>query len=111
MEPKPKRNLSTRVLSIGILASLALAGCTTTAPLSYAPPPNLTVERGQGSVAVGQVTDDREKKSTELGVVRGGYGNVLKRIYSDRPVADEVREALQNGLKARAARRDPRRPA
>jgi hypothetical protein len=79
----------------------ALSGCTTTAGLTYEPSGYTDPAEAMPVVLVGEFDDEREKKPTELGVVRGGYGNVVKRLVSERPVSELVQEAFADGLAAR----------
>jgi hypothetical protein len=50
---------------------------------------------------VGAFTDDRGTDANWLGAIRGGYGNPLKKLYTDRPVSEVVEQAFSDALKAR----------
>jgi len=50
---------------------------------------------------MGSVADQRKTGSHYLGAVRGGYGNPLKTLETEAPVADVVKAAFQAGLKSR----------
>jgi hypothetical protein len=84
------------------IASLLSACSTTSVGLRYAtstPPP--LASPSVPSVAVGAFVDQRGESSTWLGAIRGGYGNVIKKLESERPVAELVRTAFAEGLRAR----------
>lgn len=49
------------------------------------------------SVKDSRSTDD----NTKYGTVRGGFGNPLKHLYSDIPIADNIKEMLEDALKYR----------
>jgi hypothetical protein len=95
--PGGKARRRVRVGSAEALAALVLAAgaCSSKVALRYP-----AAEQGAGPqlVTVQRLADAREKGSNELGVVRGGYGNVLKRIYTQRPVADLATRALEQAL-------------
>jgi uncharacterized lipoprotein YajG len=50
---------------------------------------------------MGEVTDQRDDRSNEIGVIRGGFGNPLKTVYSDQPVPQTVAAAFTAALQAR----------
>lgn len=79
---------------------LALA-CSSTGGLGYAPTETIARSSTGAIVAIGDFSDERSKGPSDLGVVRGGYGNVLKRLYSEQPVAELVARAFSDGLAAR----------
>lgn len=76
-------------------------GCSNTVALRYAPTRDLPPSDSPPLVIVRGFEDRRSKGASELGVVRGGYGNILKRIYTERPVADHVTEAFRDALASR----------
>jgi hypothetical protein len=98
-----------------VLFPLGVMGCSNVGGLAYQPSPtaensqSVEGERVQGPAAlsVGTIDDRRGKGPNELGVVRGGYGNVLKRLTTDEPVADLVRLALEAALQGRGLLADP----
>lgn len=49
------------------------------------------------SVKDSRSTDD----NTRYGTVKGGFGNPLKHLYSDIPIADNIKEMLEDALKYR----------
>jgi hypothetical protein len=86
---------------LALAALLAASGCASSVDLAYGPPP-AALQGGQPvPVALGSFADARQNPPRRLGVVRGGYGNVLKRVNTKRPVAELVREAFGAGLRAR----------
>ena len=85
-------------------ASVLLFGAcsTTSVPLTYAPGADAPKAAAAGArVAAVTFTDHRDEPPTYLGAIRGGFGNPLKTLESDRPVADVVQAAFVDGLKAR----------
>ena len=56
---------------------------------------------GEASVTVGSFTDDRGTDSNWLGAIRGGYGNPLKRLRTDKPTNEMVEVAFADALRAR----------
>lgn len=52
-------------------------------------------------VAVGRFTDDRGKPANYLGAIRGGFGNPLKNLETERPVSELVTGAFGDALRAR----------
>jgi len=56
---------------------------------------------------VGTFVDARGEPANWLGAIRGGFGNPLKNLESDRPVADIVGAAFADGLRARGVTVDP----
>jgi len=91
---------------IRLLAILFLTGCSNTLPLHY-------VATGQPSAAPATVSaldvvDQRgEPGPTWYGAIRGGYGNPLKTLHSDKPMNVTVRDAFEAALSARGIRLDP----
>lgn len=58
-------------------------------------------------VTVGRFIDDRGVGSTYLGSIRGGFGNPLKTLEADRPVAEVVAAAFADGMRERKFRVGP----
>ena len=85
-----------RALALTVCVA-AIVGCSTTrVDLAYRGSDTPSRRSGVGPVvALGKVQDQREKGPLELGVVRGGYGNVLKRIVAVKPVAEMTEEAMR----------------
>jgi len=85
-------------VGIALWVASALGGCSSKVDLRYAISEPVRTSIGPGLVSVQRLADARSKGSNELGVVRGGYGNVLKRVYTDRSVAELVTNALEQAL-------------
>jgi len=91
---------------------IAMAGCSTTAvPLKYAPPATVAAPTALGSpVVVGSFEDSRNEPDQRwIGAIRGGFGNSVRTLQADMPVADLVRNAFVDGLKARGVPSDGQR--
>jgi Short C-terminal domain len=90
---------------IAVLASTFLAGCSThLESVKYSPSSSSTSIVGPeitGPVGVGNFADNRGTDPRWLGAIRGGYGNVLKRIETDKPGSDVVHDAFVAALGAR----------
>lgn len=83
------------------VALVVLTGCVTdTVTLGYKSAGAAAASPGT-PVSVGSFIDQRGETAKWIGAVRGGYGNPLKKLETDRPVADLVKEAFADGLKAR----------
>jgi uncharacterized lipoprotein YajG len=59
---------------------------------------------------VGSFTDQRGEPANWLGAIRGGFGNPLKNLESDRPVSALVQAAFADGLRARGVKTDESSP-
>jgi len=97
--------MSTRRL-IGALALVVqlgtVSGCVTdTVSLSYKAAGQITASSSGAAVSVGSFVDQRGETATWIGAVRGGYGNPLKKLETDKPVAALVQTAFTDGLRAR----------
>lgn len=93
-----------RVWAIGC-AAILLQGCASThvVSMSYKPPQQFQPVSGTTpKVRLGIFVDKRGTDSRWVGAIRGGYGNVLKRLVTSEPTADVVQEAFRNALQARA---------
>jgi uncharacterized lipoprotein YajG len=86
-----------------LLCCIVLGACgTTSVGLKYAPP--ATVSKAASSakpVLVGTFTDSRGEPANWLGAIRGGFGNPLKNLESDKPVSEIVGAAFVDALRAR----------
>jgi len=67
--------------------------------LTYTAPAE--VQRGEPSITLGAVVDEREHEIYTLGSIRGGFGNPLKTLVTETPVAEVFGVALRDGLAAR----------
>jgi len=96
-------------LMLALLAGGLLACSTHRVALGYAPTRGFQVAPDAAPrVAVGSFEDARETDDDWLGAIRGGYGNPLKRLRTQRPTAERLRdlEALHGqGLVTRSTRR------
>jgi hypothetical protein len=91
---------------IGLLGFLiALSGCSTTSVnLKYSPSTSVAkVSPSALPVSVGTFLDQRGNAPNWIGAVRGGFGNPIKVLESDRPVSELVRVAFLDGLRERGA--------
>jgi len=90
-------------IALALIAVVSLAGCGTTAVgLKYQAPAGLSRAAASApATLVGSFDDKRGEPATWLGAIRGGFGNPLKNLESDRPVAEVVQAAFVDGLKAR----------
>jgi hypothetical protein len=87
------------------VATLILQGCASTHIVSVEYEPSVAVSpigALEEGVRVGAFQDKRGTDSRWIGAIRGGYGNVLKRLVTHQPTTDVVREALIAGLRARS---------
>jgi len=91
-----------------LLLALALAACTNSVGLKYAPGSGIAkFDAPIAPVAVGVFDDQRGEPANWLGAIRGGYGNPLKNLESDQPVASLVQAAFVAGLQARGVAVEP----
>lgn len=92
----------TNLLTIALAISLTACG-TTSSGLKYSAstetPPRASI--ATQPIVVGAFQDQRDGDKKWLGVIRGGFGNHLKTLEADRPVDGMVKEAFEDGLRAR----------
>jgi len=88
---------------IFILCTPSLAaGCSTHfVPITYEAPSHINAADAEATVSMGNTVDTRERESTWLGAIRGGYGNVLKAIHTEEDGAVVVERAFESALMAR----------
>jgi hypothetical protein len=91
------------ILALALVVQLGLvAGCVTdTVSLGYKAAGQITAASSGAAVSVGSFLDQRGETATWIGAVRGGYGNPLKKLETDKPVAVLVQTAFTDGLRAR----------
>lgn len=90
-----------RMIAILTLA-LAFSACSTSkGSLRYAAPASSATTAGSGTTMIGRFTDERGEPAHWLGAIRGGFGNPLKKIETEQPVADVVQAAFADALRAR----------
>lgn len=95
-------NTTPRLAFLTMLASFVLACSTHMVPLTYSSGASLVDHLGaKGSVRVGSVKDSRGTAPNWLGAIRGGYGNPLKKLYTQRPTSEVVGDAFGEALKSR----------
>jgi uncharacterized lipoprotein YajG len=89
------------ILSVLLVATLSACG-TTSVGLKYAAPPSVAQASARAQpLMVDNFADKRGEPATWLGAIRGGFGNPLKNLESDRPVSELVQAAFADGLRAR----------
>jgi len=90
--------------SLAAIALLSLSACVTdTVTVGYRPvaaTPRAGLEPS-ARVDVGDFTDNRHEPARWVGAIRGGYGNPLKTVETDKPVSDVVKDAFRQALAAR----------
>ncbi len=97
------------ILAAGIL--LLSACSTTTVGLKYsAVSPVTKVSAKTPPVTLGVFQDQRGVSPIWLGAIRGGFGNPLKYLEAERPVAEMVQAAFADGLNARGIAVDKSSP-
>lgn len=88
---------------VAVLGLLALAGCGTT-PVVMSYQQSSTMNKfpaSAGRVAVEGFIDQRGEPPKWLGAIRGGFGNPLKVLETEEPVAKIVQAAFAEGVRAR----------
>jgi hypothetical protein len=88
----------------GAMTVLSVVGCTTSAvSLSYAPgaAPKPADRSATAQVSVGDFSDNRREPARWIGAIRGGYGNPLKTLETDKPVNTLVKDAFRQALISR----------
>ena len=86
------------------MIALLLCACSTNAVnLTYDPSLKGTTALAAGKpvVAMGAVSDERKNDPNWLGAIRGGFGNPLKTLTTEKPVSEVVKTALNDSLSAR----------
>lgn len=85
-------------------ALVALTGCAAsdkTVSLTYDAPSTVQSFQADTSLAIGQFKDVRGNGVNWLGAIRGGYGNPVKTLYSEKTVKEVVEDVFLAALKAR----------
>jgi hypothetical protein len=92
--------LAIRVPTLVSLTVLSLACSTHMVPISYVPSSG-TPQRieSSGGIRIGKVEDLRGTASNWLGAIRGGYGNPLKKLLTEKPTRDVVADAFRDALR------------
>jgi uncharacterized lipoprotein YajG len=86
-----------------LLMALTCTGCSThMTTLKYIPQSermeNTTL---RSPIALGSVTDERGTDSNWLGAIRGGYGNPIKKLRTDKDTSEEVAAVFSEALRSR----------
>jgi hypothetical protein len=63
--------------------------------------PVVTNAPQEASIMVGSFTDDRGTEPDWLGAIRGGYGNPLKKLRTEKPTSEVVEAAFRDALQTR----------
>jgi hypothetical protein len=97
-----RNHVSFRCLLFAAIATLSLACSTHTVGLAYkAEAGARPVVAPSARVAVGDFADNRHEPSHWIGAIRGGYGNPLKTLETDKSVSELVKDAFRQALTAR----------
>lgn len=94
---------------IVLLAVLVGSGCSThRLPVTYLGyPEGSVVPDPVATVALARVTDNRDAGADWLGAIRGGYGNVVKSLRTEKPVEAVVTDVYRDALQARRLLDEP----
>ncbi len=85
-----------------LAATFLITACSTSNVTLRYPSANVAAPGGlRTQVGVGTFLDDRGVDARWLGAVRGGYGNVLKRLRTDEPMQSVVEQAFRDALDVR----------
>jgi hypothetical protein len=85
-----------------LMFALGVAACSTTkVDLPYVPAPTTTAITANPTIKMGSVVDERKNGTHSLGAIRNGFGGALKILETQPPVAEVVKAAFEEGLKAR----------
>lgn len=94
-------------LAFALTSSLLLAGCTTAVQLPYAASRPVVPASAATSSRVLPVVDQRNEEPNWVGAIRGGFGNPLKVLRTDRPLSELVQQAFSDALAARGLEAAP----
>ena len=85
-----------------LVLALGVSACANKLPLPYAPTIAVIPSGGPATVASVTTVDGRhEDDPTWFGAIRGGYGNPLKTLNSERPLNQVMTQAFHDALAAR----------
>jgi hypothetical protein len=95
-----------KIQHLGLLVSLLtiaiLPGCSShMMAIKYEPSWRTTESKIPEKIHMGSVKDLRGTESNWLGAIRGGYGNPLKKLYTDQDTAQVVAAAFEDALEVR----------
>ncbi|HPF24078.1 MAG TPA: YajG family lipoprotein [Hyphomonas sp.] len=90
-------------LTLAIAAVILVSACASTRPieLQYMAPAQSANFESANAISLGNVADERGNGANWIGAIRGGYGNPLKVLETDKPVKDIVADLVSEGLEAR----------
>ncbi len=93
----------TRLKYLAIVVILGgLSGCSShMMAIRYQPSSQPVTSNAPEKVRVGNIVDSRGTPSNWLGAIRGGYGNPLKKLYTDGDTAKVVATAFEDALRSR----------
>jgi len=96
-------NLNRKSICVALAISTAvMGGCSShTMALKYEQSSLLASSTASRKAQVGIVVDNRGTADNWLGAIRGGYGNPLKKLYTEGSTATVVRKAFEDALGAR----------
>lgn len=82
-----------------IATAVALNACSTTpVGMQYTAPSSSVSLKAAPVIGVGTVSDSRTNGPNWLGAIRGGSGNPLKTLETEKPVKDIVKDFLRQAL-------------
>jgi len=93
-----------------VLALLvALDGCTVRqSTMPYSPTISIVPDSThRDTIRVDRAIDERNEDASWFGTIRGGYGNPIKVLRADEPIAQVVRRAFDDGLRVRGLYAEP----
>jgi hypothetical protein len=99
--------------NLSMLAALALllAACgTTPVAMNYQTAGVMPFATSTPAVTVAGFVDSRGEPANWLGAIRGGFGNPLKTLETQEPVAKMVQMAFADGVRARSRGQNGRNP-
>lgn len=87
---------------LSLLTLATLSGCSShMMAIKYKPSSQPTKSNVSESVHMGNVVDSRGTPLNWLGAIRGGYGNPLKKLYTEKEAASLIKVAFEDALKLR----------
>jgi len=95
-------------LTVAVCSLLLVVGCSTNrVNLQYSAEGAPTAISARAGISVGQFNDARGEPANWFGAIRGGFGNPIKVMETDKPVSSVVASAFSDGLKTRQALASP----
>lgn len=95
--------MKTITVLAALLVALTCPGCSTHMTTLRYIPQSGRVENAtlNSQIALGSVTDERGTGSNWLGAIRGGYGNPIKKLRTDKDTSAAVAAVFTEALRAR----------